>query len=79
MVLEEINSEFFSCFSANLCTNPVMVTVKQGIPTSIMNWNAEDQQVTFQEFSDMAKLYLEVKGIEKNIMWKQIIFCSGKG
>ena len=50
-----------------------MATLDQGLPAPVMNWDAEDQQISFQEFWDMAKLYLEVKGMEREVMWKHII------
>ena len=39
----------------------------------MISQDVEDQQIAFQEFQGMALLYLKVKDIEREVMWKHII------
>ena len=50
-----------------------MAIYDQCILTTMMNWNAKDQHMAFQEFRDIAELYLKVKDITGKIMWRHII------
>ena len=65
-------------FPHYLVNHTGMATVDQGLPGPIMNGDAEDQQIALQEFRDMAELYLEVRGIEREVMWNHIILLLGR-